>query len=300
MSGTSRGTCNFNPRSSCEERQKGRAEGRPRKMISIHAPHARSDASGYRRPDRRPDFNPRSSCEERLFACDARLPCHDFNPRSSCEERQDDPDYVAKLNQISIHAPHARSDIRRSKNGGTKDISIHAPHARSDVLTSPRTLQYVSFQSTLLMRGATRKRKIMLALLANFNPRSSCEERLSIRMPHPRNAYFNPRSSCEERPLFIDKADMCLFDFNPRSSCEERRHKSQRPSKSQYFNPRSSCEERHERNLYDIAHGHFNPRSSCEERLRITAGQVVRLRFQSTLLMRGATLTASTINAESS
>ena len=33
---------------------------------------------------------------------------------------------------ISIHAPHARSDLNGMSVHNVNDISIHAPHARSD------------------------------------------------------------------------------------------------------------------------------------------------------------------------
>ena len=57
---------------------------------------------------------------------------------------------------ISIHAPHARSDhAQLSSILNYAMISIHAPHARSD--------------SRLDICGPAH---------ANFNPRSSCEERL--------------------------------------------------------------------------------------------------------------------------
>ena len=60
---------------------------------------------------------------------------------------------------------------------------------------------YTVFQSTLLMRGATRR---------TISSRSS------------RRWHFNPRSSCEERPA--DAAERAgVMNFNPRSSCEERR-----------------------------------------------------------------------------
>ena len=59
-------------------------------MISIHAPHARSDTKTARPVTTSSYFNPRSSCEERLA----------FNPA--------EVEYI----QISIHAPHARSDFR--------------------------------------------------------------------------------------------------------------------------------------------------------------------------------------------
>ena len=81
-----------------------------RPLISIHAPHARSDAGRLSPNGNRGYFNPRSSCEERqmanLLAAAAsqfqstllmrgatsgqrgmKIPPTYFNPRSSCEER---------------------------------------------------------------------------------------------------------------------------------------------------------------------------------------------------------------------
>ena len=56
---------------------------------------------------------------------------------------------------ISIHAPHARSDLTaRPLADHLVIISIHAPHARSDLM---------------LLR--------VWLTSGNFNPRSSCEER---------------------------------------------------------------------------------------------------------------------------
>ena len=101
------------------------------------------------------------------------------------------------------------------------------------------------FQSTLLMRGATRTPIRMPIRRPYFNPRSSCEERhyTVIFLYNINN--FNPRSSCEERQLHI-KNHWRHDDFNPRSSCEERRPPSHPyPQAGSYFNPRSSCEERH-------------------------------------------------------
>ena len=79
-------------------------------QISIHAPHARSDSSSTSTP----------------------TACTNFNPRSSCEERRADSSGLRKELGISIHAPHARSDGSRGGRHRGHDISIHAPHARSD------------------------------------------------------------------------------------------------------------------------------------------------------------------------
>ena len=57
----------------------------------------------------------------------------DFNPRSSCEERHDTQDLMDKCLAISIHAPHARSDVLELHIDKPREISIHAPHARSDL-----------------------------------------------------------------------------------------------------------------------------------------------------------------------
>ena len=144
---------------------------------------------------------------------------------------------------ISIHAPHARSDMTRLANNCGVDISIHAPHARSDQLW-PQYNTGGKFQSTLLMRGAT----IVLIRIRypdNFNPRSSCEERLrnagiqvfafhiSIHAPHARSdsirrykdrglaiSIHAPHARSDTNGMLLTCA---VYYFNPRSSCEERR-----------------------------------------------------------------------------
>ena len=147
-------------------------------------------------------------------------------------------------------------------------ISIHAPHARSD-----RTSM------------ASSRRP-----LANFNPRSSCEERPitpssmawtkifqstllmrgATRSASPgispgRN--FNPRSSCEERheAVFCQRRNKCISIHAPHARSDRGKH-------------------RHQNALCN-----FNPRSSCEERPLPLSSTSRLSRFQSTLLMRGAT-----------
>ena len=62
---------------------------------------------------------------------------------------------------ISIHAPHARSDGTASTLDLPPHISIHAPHARSDRTGRYGGIARTAFQSTLLMRGATRAQKVV-------------------------------------------------------------------------------------------------------------------------------------------
>ncbi len=100
------------------------------------------------------NFNPRSSCEERhlgglnkrihiLFQ--STLLMRGATTQGAAERRPCD---------ISIHAPHARSDMDSKATKPYPQISIHAPHARSDHASHNLQCQ-----------------------ANDFNPRSSCEER---------------------------------------------------------------------------------------------------------------------------
>ena len=138
-----------------------------------------------------------------------------------------------------------RGATRRSlRIFSTEQISIHAPHARSDSSVSSR-------------RQPTR--------------------------------HFNPRSSCEERPVRgLESALGTLFQSTLLMRGATRRGGHGADARAD-FNPRSSCEERLDCGIHAAGPPNFNPRSSCEERRAGEAGQLSRILFQSTLLMRGAT-----------
>ncbi len=110
----------------------------------------------------------------------------------------DVPHPVVK-NFISIHAPHAGSDVRTRLQWPVPAISIHAPHAGSDSQWNLPSLHLwnfnprspcgerlvafeassicLRFQSTLPMRGATILVR-HISSFPDFNPRSPCGERL--------------------------------------------------------------------------------------------------------------------------
>ena len=136
-----------------------------------------------------------------------------FNPRSSCEERRGGARDLPGQLQISIHAPHARSDMEKLGFEKTGE----------------------KFQSTLLMRGATPQAgRHVLGL--DFNPRSSCEERPRAFPWYSDNiGDFNPRSSCEERLPMLQLPGMRKKYFNPRSSCEERHPRRCLPKREAAF-----------------------------------------------------------------
>ena len=153
-------------------------------------------------------------------------------------------------------------------------ISIHAPHARSDATLGNTDITFVNISI-----HAPHARSDILLLRTcsvhclNFNPRSSCEERPPSRHANPVPLYFNPRSSCEERRV----------------------HARENPTNSPNFNPRSSCEER-QRLLALLVYGHgisiHAPHARSD---RVTLLQLPYPGFQSTLLMRGATRSSTTI-----
>ena len=261
--------------------------------ISIHTPHARSDDSRFKRREGRNLISihaphARSDAVNDLCGVTSQaISIHAPHARSDHGQLS----LVIKIIIISIHAPHARSDLSTNRMRLDTRISIHAPHARSDAAFStmlkpslpnfnPRSsceerlyfiyacYSSVIFQSTLLMRGATARKRLLSA-----------------------RPYFNPRSSCEERPKErgIFAAD---WEFQSTLLMRGATHQCGNQSRRAYnFNPRSSCEERRRtRCRGGSRHDYFNPRSSCEERRPRSARCGMYSAFQSTLLMRGATL----------
>ncbi len=133
---------------------------------------------------------------------------------------------------------------------------------------SPLSTDCTEFQSTLLMRGATRQWRQYQSKARYFNPRSSCEERPpTIANVLPLPSYFNPRSSCEERlaatDVAADKRAISIHAPHARSDDWAA--------------------------IWQAHCTHFNPRSSCEERRGVISLKTADRIFQSTLLMRGAT-----------
>ena len=117
------------------------------------------------------------------------------------------------------------------------------------------------------MRGATPRAATSMSA-SNFNPRSSCEERRA----HAKVAIWK----IQFQSTLLMRGATCTHP-RCRSLCS-------------YFNPRSSCEERLHCRASSSTSRNFNPRSSCEERLAQCFAIAIGAVFQSTLLMRGATV----------
>ena len=279
----------FNPRSSCEERL-GPCEPTPRTSSN---------------------FNPRSSCEERLWVKRLLFLASHFNPRSSCEERLVLADFLLPKVVISIHAPHARSDMAvKLMHDYYSDISIHAPHARSDQRP-----------------GGLCLRPIHISIHAP-HARSDHDQgvrelwwTISIHAPHARS---DPSQSSHisdkkfQSTLLMRGAtsstSSCAsaWNFNPRSSCEERHDTAEATADAGISihapHARSDVSGQMSQSTFSIFQStllmrgatavpasmafsscNFNPRSSCEERPGRRATTRHFSTFQSTLLMRGAT-----------
>ncbi len=149
----------FNPRSSCEERLVEAAMMRDASMISIHAPHARSDACqpgkdysqvGFqstllmRGATIFDDAEPLIAKFQSTLLMRGATPVNpekitvkwDFNPRSSCEER---PFSTMLSPSLPNFNPRSSCEERRGILRFLQTdyaISIHAPHARSDSVKS--------------------------------------------------------------------------------------------------------------------------------------------------------------------
>ena len=120
-------------------------------------------------------------------------------------------DYFVFLDIISIHAPHARSDLNSPCAVLGAAMSIHAPHARSDTGFHNENTWDRTFQSTLLMRGATRKGRIRPGIyyISIHAPHARSDNSvtattftghlISIHAPHARSDEIAQQCICADR-----------------------------------------------------------------------------------------------------
>ena len=150
----------------------------------------------------------------------------------------------------------------------TRDFNPRSPCGeRHGIIDGTKSL--TQFQSTLPMRGATA-----------FSVGSLGKMYISIHAPHagsdkkqngntPSASRFQSTLPMRGATFMHGSSDMKDTHFNPRSPCGERQGLWECFHLSRYFNPRSPCGERH----------------FCSSIIRSIS------EFQSTLPMRGATLT---------
>ena len=259
-------------------------------VISIHTPLAGSDfQSAIRQATHDISIHTPLAGSDSICLGVLPVPCY-FNPHSPCGERQQVQALVDEGMLISIHTPLAGSDA-------TTLVVDAAP---------------VQFQSTLPLRGATRAARLSRWTSSYFNPHSPCGERRKSEPRLSSSSKFQStlplRGATVCRIVFLT----CVCYFNPHSPCGERHFCSTIEACTAYFNPHSPCGERHRRETangethYISIHTplagsdprtfrvatwcrYFNPHSPCGERPTSTPEFTLRVIFQSTLPLRGAT-----------
>ena len=160
-------------------------------------------------------------------------------------------------------------------------------------MTSSSLMPYFLFQSTLLMRGATQKRRRLRlpAFISIHAPHARSDDgrshgifrtapfqstllmrgatrRLLVAVPRQKISIHAPHARSDQPPVVLsDTSIISIHAPHARSDLISA------PSALffTHFNPRSSCEERHDKTVDLILFPYFNPRSSCEERQRLPA-----------------------------
>ena len=117
---------------------------------------------------------------------------------------------LSRARRISIHAPHARSDIHGKYAAGLKDDFNPRSSCEERLDRDNQAATYAKFQSTLLMRGATRSTSMQWSS-SHFNPRSSCEERRNGRKVDGRQIKF--QSTLLMRGATVSLSSIDLLDF---------------------------------------------------------------------------------------
>ena len=129
--------------------------------------------------------------------------------------------------------------------------------------------QHEQFQSTLPVRGGTQGTDITDLVHVNFNPPSPCGEGLESREHGAAGiSHFNPPSPCGEGRIGGGVRVGYYFNFNPPSPCGEGLY-------STYILQWKTD---------------FNPPSPCGEGPLFSSRSMVYFRFQSTLPVRGGTM----------
>ena len=172
-------------------------------------------------------------------------------------------------------------------------ISIHAPRAGSDICWFRSQPNSLTFQSTLPVRGATWVFMQFRRVKHNFNPRSPCGERLTrcgVNIFPPGISIHAPRAGSDGGG-YCDGHGCSISIHAPRAGSDACGTPAKTPTSD--FNPRSPCGERPVPVLRRRSHYHFNPRSPCGERQHAHTLGGVPVRFQSTLPVRGATISRS-------
>ena len=170
-------------------------------------------------------FNPRSPCGERqTILLQQPLPTN-FNPRSPCGERPAEIVLASPIFYFNPRSPCGERQLNAFDAWLTYHISIHAPHAGSDLRRQPANLVCVDFNPRSPC-GERRCKSVARIRPGYFNPRSPCGERLQGAVAEKALILISihaPHAGSDN----VSKGQRLLVeDFNPRSPCGERQNYS--------------------------------------------------------------------------
>ena len=144
------------------------------------------------------------------------------------------------------------------------------------------------------MRGATSPGKAGIRLPHYFNPRSSCEERLAAQLSTRKYLLFQSTLLMRGATFLSVLHALSIRNFNPRSSCEERHGKTSllwQMAKISIHAPHARSDDAGEAGTDDhkiSIHAPHARSDACQP-----GKDYSQVGFQSTLLMRGATVPSS-------
>ena len=142
----------------------------------------------YRNCTTRLYFNPHSPCGERLYhvsfihyflGFQSTLPMRGATTR--CKR------CTTNILHFNPHSPCGERPRLLVLKYADLLISIHTPHAGSDLSDTVTSSSGTEFQSTLPMRGATHPRSQTIPIPLDFNPHSPCGERRRFNSVHMRS-----------------------------------------------------------------------------------------------------------------
>ena len=193
---------------------------------------------------------------------------------------------------ISIHAPHAGSDHDRQRRYTGHHISIHAPHAGSDG-DADRRFRGLLISIHAPHAGSDRLPRSQNRLHCHFNPRSPCGERHIANLVQPKLTRFQSTlpmrgathscKSCFKQEQISIHAPHAGSDWRPPAWW----------SPDSDFNPRSPCGERPKRSARLPPEGRFQSTLPMRGATPVPSVPFLSMQFQSTLPMRGATRRAA-------
>ncbi len=172
-------TRGFNPRTPCEVRLSP-ARHSLFIQVSIHAPLARCDHDIKQIDNEAYSFNPRTPCEVRLIDGNFVSGGSRFQSTHPLRGATPQPEFVCFLHLVSIHAPLARCDhLSLQQSIWSNGFNPRTP-CEVRLYSGAYTDNYLLFQSTHPLRGATLSALVPCEQHYRFNPRTPCEVRLLL------------------------------------------------------------------------------------------------------------------------